>query len=618
MGPVTRPLPLRLALAGAAIAGLALVAPTHATAAGVPEPSPQAPQRARLLAQPGHGKAVVDALGDKLPAAATTNRMSPTALRAVLENDPTAWVGEDGQLYYVEKAEALSATAGLTAGAATATYPEGDTFALHSLPGSNHTIFLDFDGGSVSGTWWNASGGMPARFYSGFTLDGDPTTFTSAELAYIQQVWRIVAEKYAPFDVDVTTQDPGADGYNRGSSLDQTYGDHVMITDDAGAVTSACNNNCSGIALVGTFGSTSDNTGYLEPAWVFSSMTSHSAVLTAHTVAHEVGHTFGLQHDGVTGGASYYSGQGNWFPIMGSGVKGVGQFSKGEYAGANNTQDDLAVIAANGAPLRVDDHADGTMLAEPLATGGVVDGVIGTRSDNDVFAVNHNCASNLTARATGVGAGASLDMSVTVTDALGTVVGAANPTSGQTSSWPALPTGMDAQVTVPAGVGTYYVRIDGVGNGDAASSGYSDYASVGEYVLAISACDGTMPTVTTPVTPTGVTTTTTTTTTHAGLPSTPGIGLASSGRRGGPVTATVRWRSPASNGGAAIVGYRIKAERLARSGRVARVLTSALVSSSQQALTLHLPRGHYRFRIVALNPVGASPMSAPSRAVIAR
>src|SRR3954447_24404599 len=390
MGGVTLPLPLRLALVGAA--ALALAAPTHAVAAGAPTPSPSPQARAHLLARSGHGPAVVAALGDRLPQAAATNRMSPTALRAVLENDPTAWVGQDGQLFYVEKAEALTATTGLTAGAATATYPESNTFALHSLPGSTHTIYLDFDGGTVSGTWWNsASGGMPSRFYSGFTLDADPTSFTSAELAYIQQVWRIVAEKYAPFDVDVTTQDPGPAAYNRSSSLDTRYGDHVMITDDTGAVASACSGNCSGIALVGTFDQESTQDAY-QPAWVFSSMTSHSAVLTAHTVAHEVGHTFGLHHDGVTGGSAYYAGQGNWFPLMGSGVKGVGQFSKGEYAGANNGEDDLAMIAANGAPLRIDDHSAGTLLATPLAVGGVADGVISTRADQDVFAVNHTCS----------------------------------------------------------------------------------------------------------------------------------------------------------------------------------------------------------------------------------
>src|SRR3954452_4694768 len=121
MGGVTLPLPLRLALVGAA--ALALAAPTHAVAAGAPTPSPSPQARVHLLARSGHGPAVVAALGDRLPQAAgadplgarlpqaaATNRMSPTALRAVLENDPTAWVGRDGQLFYVEEAEALTAT----------------------------------------------------------------------------------------------------------------------------------------------------------------------------------------------------------------------------------------------------------------------------------------------------------------------------------------------------------------------------------------------------------------------------------------------------------------------------------------------------------------------------
>src|SRR3954469_24922299 len=140
----------RLAVAASA---LALVAFAHPAAADAPAPSPPPPhpphpptpppppsQRPHVLTHSGHGKAVVDALGDKLPDAAATNRMSPTALRTVLENDPTAWLGEDGQMFYKEKAEALAATTGLTAGAATATYPESNTFALHSLPGSMHTI----------------------------------------------------------------------------------------------------------------------------------------------------------------------------------------------------------------------------------------------------------------------------------------------------------------------------------------------------------------------------------------------------------------------------------------------------------------------------------------------
>lgn len=588
---------------------LVLFSPTQALADAGGPPAPGS----HVLDRAEHGLAAVSALADRLPSVAATNRMSATRLRTILETDHTAWVGPDGHLFYQEAAETVAQGSGPVA-VPTATYPESQTFALHSLPTSSHTIFLDFDGATVSGTWWNANQGMPSRFYTGFTLDGDPSTFTSTELAYIQTVWRIVAEKYAAFDVDVTTQDPGPAAYDRSSPADQTYGDHVLITDDTGAVNSACGGSCSGVALVGTFNDTWRTDDYYEPAWVFSSQTSGSAILTAHTVAHEVGHTFGLNHDGDAT-HEYSSGQANWFPIMGSSARGVGQFSKGEYAGANNQQDDLAVIAQYGAPLRTDDHGDTPGTADPLASGTAVTGVISTRADRDVFAVAHDCDTKLTARATGIGAGASLDMSVTVLAADGsTVVGYADPTSGQTTSWPAVPTGMDASVTVAAPAGTYYVRVDGVGKGDPATTGYSDYASIGTYVLGVSACDGTMPT-------TAIIATPTTTTTTAGTPappSTPRIGRARAGKRGGPATATVRWTAPARNGGAAITGYRVRAELVRAGGRVVKVRTSAMVSAGSHRLTMRLPHGRYRFRVVAYNHAGSSPLSAASRVVRAR
>jgi hypothetical protein len=603
-------MPLLVRLSAAFLGAVALLAPTHAVADGRPEPA----ARPQLLAHAGHGAAVVSALGDRLPAAAAVNQMSTTKLRTILANDPTAWLGADGHMFYVEEAEALP-QADLTPGTATATYPESQTFALHSLPGSTHKIFLDFDGADVSGTWWNTPSAynptpMPSRHYTGFTLDGD-AAFSSAEKAYIQTVWRIVAEKYAPFDADVTTQDPGPAGYNRSDTSDATYGDHVLITDDSGAVLSACGGSCSGVALLDTFDSVGGD--YLEPAWVFSSKTWDSPVLTAHTVAHEVGHTFGLSHDGITGGTSYYAGQGNWFPLMGSSINAVGQFSKGEYANANNTQDDLAIIATHGAPYRSDDHSD--VVAEPLTGGTVVDGVISTRTDRDLFAVDHACTTNLTARATGVGAGASLDLSVTVLDSAGQVVGYNDPASGQVRppGSPAVPTGMDASVTVAAANAVYYVRVDGVGKGDARTTGYSDYASLGEYQLAVSACDGGMPVPTTPTMPV-----TTTPTSTVSVPWMPRIGTASSGRAGGASTATARWSAPASNGGSAIRGYQVKALRLSASGRVTKVLTSARVSSGARALKMRLPKGRYRFRVVAFNAAGASPLSVPSRVVRAR
>jgi hypothetical protein len=396
---------------------LILLWPTHAAAAGS-DPSPTAAQAAashRVLDHPGHGRAVLDALGDRVPEAAATSGLSAHRFREILTEDPTAWIGVDGHLFYVEESASLAeVAAGLASGSEVMTaYPSSQTFALHSLPGSTHTIYLDFNGENVSNTWWNVSQGMPNRTYTGFTLDADPSTFTSTELAFIQKVWWIVSEKYAAFDVDVTTADPGASGYNRSGTSDQTYGDHVVITNDAGAVTSACGGSCSGIAMLGTFDDTYRTDSYYEPAWVFSSKTWGSAALTAHTIAHEVGHTFGLSHDGIIGGVSYFAGLGNWFPIMGSGTAGVGQFSKGEYPLANNTEDDLAVIAAGGAPLRTDDYGNATDTATPLGafTSYAVDGVISTRADQDVVAITHDCTTGITATATGIGEGASLDIS---------------------------------------------------------------------------------------------------------------------------------------------------------------------------------------------------------------
>ena len=41
-----------------------------------------------------------------------------------------------------------------------------------------------------------------------YDSDGDVTTFSEVELAYIQAVWEVVAEDYAPFNINVTTVEP--------------------------------------------------------------------------------------------------------------------------------------------------------------------------------------------------------------------------------------------------------------------------------------------------------------------------------------------------------------------------------------------------------------------------
>ena len=92
------------------------------------------------------------------------------------------------------------------------------TFLLHSRPGAGKIIYLDFDGHVISNTAWNSGLADPlvARPYS---LDGDDASFSSSELASIAAIWRRVAEDYAPFDVDVTTESPASFGPTIGRIL---------------------------------------------------------------------------------------------------------------------------------------------------------------------------------------------------------------------------------------------------------------------------------------------------------------------------------------------------------------------------------------------------------------
>ncbi len=71
------------------------------------------------------------------------------------------------------------------------------------------------------------------------------------------------------------------------------------------------------------------------------------------------------------------------------------QWSKGEYAGANNAEDDFAVLQSNGLSLRTDDYGNTLATATPLtggtASGSVttfsVRGVIASASDVDVLSI---------------------------------------------------------------------------------------------------------------------------------------------------------------------------------------------------------------------------------------
>jgi len=366
---------------------------------------------------------------------------------------------------------------------------ETDAFTLHSKPGAPKTIYIDFDGHNVTGTVWNNSSGYTSHPMKPYDTDGDPLFWTAGELDVVADVWRRMVEDFAPYDVDVTTEEPAVFDGNVG---------HILVTrkvDENGHAIYNC--NCGGVAYYGGFGYP-----YKSPGLVFQDGLSGTHNI-AEAASHELGHNLYLAHDG-TSSSGYYTGHGpapvNWAPIMGVGYyRNVTQWSKGEYSGANNTEDDLQKITTY-IPYRTDDHEDVTLpSATPLlVTGGVNvvalgrvsdsamadlanKGIVEDRNDIDLFSLDVGAGLiDLTITpgyfeefTTGSRRGMNLDIEALLLDDLGNVLQTSNPD---------LET--DAQITYSVTVaGRYYLEIRGVGRGDPMGDGYTDYASLGQYYI---------------------------------------------------------------------------------------------------------------------------------------
>lgn len=426
----------------------------------------------RRFSHRARGQEALTMAEPQLPEISRLNGLSEAALRKVLRQNHDLWLDLQGKLLYACEGLALapgSAEAAQAAASAevlsTAIVPNStDAFKLHSLPGATRVIYLDFNGHTTSGTAWNSSTTGGADIVSApFDLDGDPTTFSTAERDRITRIWQRVSEDYMPFAIDVTTEDPGLEALRKTNSTDQNYGVRVVISP-----TSAWNPGAGGIAYVGSFNWNSDT-----PCFVFSSnLGPNSEKAIAEASSHEAGHTLGLHHNGKTDGTAYYGGQGNWAPIMGvSYYKPITQWSRGEYTGANNTEDQLTVMQNFGAPLIADDHGNTPATATLVKGSSVaVVGVIGTRTDVDVFRFDVG-AGTLALTIAGTSPEPDLDIKADLLDSAGNIVVSNDPT------------GLASSINATVAAGTYYLRIDGVGAGDPVTTGYSDYASLGEYLI---------------------------------------------------------------------------------------------------------------------------------------
>jgi len=407
-------------------------------------------------------------------------------------------VNADGAIYYADPVE--SDTADLTTGEPTATsaaMDESQVFQLHSRPGSSNVVFLDFDGHTIeSSSGWTLTTLVALPFDP--SQNDSPATvanFTQDELNRIAEIWHRISEDFASFNIDVTTEDPVI--------FTPTTG-RLLFTHDTDASGQAMpSQGAGGVAFINMFGR--DNfVSYYSPTFVYYTNLSTSdygmPTLNAEAGSHELGHNLGLSHDGTSSGLNYYEGHGNglvsWAPIMGRPFyANVTHWSQGEYPDANNTQDDLTIIAEKIGWVG-DDHGDSAALATPLLVepnGSVLvsspeldpdnvlpenKGIINDRTDVDWFYIDATDTGSLSITATPAwhsftrsdDRGANLDIELALFDASMVLLAAGEPDNDT-----------NASVTITAAAGRYYLQVHGVGNDT--NSDYSDYASMGMYFL---------------------------------------------------------------------------------------------------------------------------------------
>jgi hypothetical protein len=194
-----------------------------------------------------HGEAAIAAIGDRLPEVAAFYGKTPEQLRKLFREDRSLHADKEGRLLFVCENQVADAE---TVGAANigptdpAPFSTEQTFRLHSRKGAGRVIYLDFDGHDASGTSWGAD-----AIARPFDIDSNPYTFNATERDRIVYVWQRVAEDYAMYDIDVTTEDPGSAGLIKSGTSDTNFGIRVAI----GGSSADWYGNAGGVAYLNSF-----------------------------------------------------------------------------------------------------------------------------------------------------------------------------------------------------------------------------------------------------------------------------------------------------------------------------------------------------------------------------
>lgn len=445
-----------------------------------------------ILDKPAKGQKAIEQAGDDLELAAQRSGISEEMLADTLSDDRSAWLNRCGRLFFQEPlpARGKSKIASSPVRSA-ALLPQSQTFSLHSKPGSSKVLYLNFRGYSTPMVDLRWSSSTTGYIIPPFTIDSDSSRFSSEEHKAIQLTWRTVAEDFAPFDIDVTTQPPPNDALIRSSSSDTNYGVSIGFT---ARMPWSPECNCGGRALFAAFGWRN------EPAtpsgWVVTSGSGLSPYSMGMVASHEAGHTFKMTHWGFSYNGntqSYNPGLGPfWGPIMGNPYgKPITHWSDGDFAYSHfhsaSHNDNIRAISEAGVPTRSDDFSDSISSAFDLGSGLFSkSGLIGTRSDVDWFQFQLNSAQEVDLVALTDDYNPNLDLELSLYDSSGQPIGLSQPDICAT--YTNRNCGTTGYINSYLSPGTYYVKVDGVGYGppgDLAS--YSDYGSLGNYRLIRSA-----------------------------------------------------------------------------------------------------------------------------------